>query len=115
LVTYVAMLDVPRQVVEHLGRLLAAHHRRIGTPRDSRVLGPLRQGVLVLRRFRERGCVHCPARDASISQATEYRHLHVGIDALTAQAPGLRDPGLSSHTKGGVPVLAHSETTVPSL
>ncbi|MEV5012447.1 hypothetical protein AB0K74_44325 [Streptomyces sp. NPDC056159] len=31
--------------------------RRIGTPRGSRALGPFRQAVLVLRWFRERGCV----------------------------------------------------------
>ncbi|MFF9218866.1 transposase family protein [Streptomyces viridosporus] len=67
MVTCVATLDVPRHVVEYLGRLLAAHRRRIGTPRRSRTLGPFRQAVLVLRWFRERGCVHCLARDAGVS------------------------------------------------
>ncbi|WUM95923.1 transposase family protein [Streptomyces sp. NBC_00322] len=51
-------------------RLLTAHRRHLGTPRRSRVPGPFRQAVLVLRWFRERGCVHCLARDAGISQAT---------------------------------------------
>ncbi len=91
LVTYVATLDVPRHVVEYLSRLLAAHRRRIGTPRGSRALGPFRQAVLVLRWFRERGCVHCLARDAGISQATGYRYLHEGIDVLSAQAPDLHE------------------------
>ncbi|GAB2331862.1 IS5-like element IS470 family transposase [Streptomyces variabilis] len=91
LVTYVATLDVPRHVVDHLSRLLAAHRRRIGTPRGSRALGPFRQAVLVLRWFRERGCVHCLARDAGISQATGYRYLHEGIDVLAAQAPDLHE------------------------
>ncbi len=72
MVTYVATLDVPRHVVEFLARLLATHRRRIGTPRRSRALGPFRQAVLVLRWFRERGCVHCLARDAGVSQATGY-------------------------------------------
>jgi hypothetical protein len=63
------MLDVPRPMVEFLNRLLAVHRRRIGTPRGSRALGPFRQAVLVLRWFREAGCVHCLARDAGISQA----------------------------------------------
>jgi hypothetical protein len=89
LVTYVAMLDVPRHVVQYLARLLAAHRRRIGTPRGSRALGPFRQAVLVLRWFREAGCVHCLARDAGISQATGYRYLHEGIDVLAAHAPDL--------------------------
>lgn len=89
MVTYVATLDVPHQVVDYLARLLAAHRRRIGTPRGSRALGPFRQAVLVLRWFRERGCVHCLARDAGISQATGYRYLHEGIDVLAGQAPDL--------------------------
>ncbi|WP_089102831.1 transposase family protein [Streptomyces hyaluromycini] len=91
MVTYAATLDVPRPVVEYLSRLLAAHRRRIGTPRGSRALGPFRQAVLVLRWFRERGCVHCLARDAGVSQATGYRYLHEGIDILAAQAPDLRE------------------------
>ncbi|WP_128429443.1 transposase family protein [Streptomyces cyaneus] len=91
MVTYAATLDVPRHVVEYLSRLLAAHRRRIGTPRGSRVLGPFRQAVLVLRWFRERGCVHCLARDAGISQATGYRYLHEGIDVLAGQAPDLHE------------------------
>lgn len=76
MVTYRARIDVPRHVVEYLARLLAAHRRRIRTPSKSRALGPFRQAVLVLRWFRERGCVHCLARDAGVSQATGYRYLH---------------------------------------
>ncbi|MFW6724988.1 transposase family protein [Streptomyces sp. MAR4 CNY-716] len=89
MVTYPAMLDVPRPVVEFLARLLTAHRRRIGTPRGSRALGCFRQAVLVLRWFRHRTCVHCLARDADISQATGYRYLHEGIDVLAARAPDL--------------------------
>ena len=89
LITYVATLDVPSHVVEYLSQLLAAHRRRLGTPRRRRVLGPFRQAVMVLRWFRERGCVHCLARDACVSQATGYRYLHEGIDTLAAQAPDL--------------------------
>lgn len=78
MVTYAATLDVPRHVVEFLARLLAAHRRRIGTPKGSHALGPFRQAVLVLRWFRDRGCRHCLARDAGASQATGYRYLHEG-------------------------------------
>ncbi|MEU0002673.1 transposase family protein [Streptomyces microflavus] len=91
MVTYAAMLDVPRHIVVHLSRLLAAHRRRLNTPRGSRALGTFRQAVLVLRWFRERGCVHCLARDAGVSQATGYRYLHEGIDVLAAQAPDLHE------------------------
>ncbi len=89
LVTYIATLDVPRHIVEYLARLLAVHRRQIGTPKGARALGPFRQAVLVLRWFRERGCVHCLARDAGVSQATGYRYLHEGIDVLADQAPDL--------------------------
>ncbi|RKN15521.1 IS5/IS1182 family transposase, partial [Streptomyces radicis] len=77
--------------MEYLAHLLAARRRRIGTPRRSRALGPFRQAVLILRWFREAGCVHCLARDAGISQATGYRYLHEGIDVLAAHAPDLHE------------------------
>lgn len=86
-VAQVAALDVPRHLVEYLARLPTAHRRPPGTPRRSRVPGPFRQTVLVLRRFRERGRVHCLARDAGVSRATGYRCLHEGIGVLARQAP----------------------------
>ncbi len=89
LVTDVATLDVPRHIVEYLAGLLAAHRRRISTPRGSRALGPFRQAVLALRWLRERGCVHRLARDAGIPQATGYRYLHEAISVLAEQAPDL--------------------------
>lgn len=89
-VTYAATLDVPRHIVEFLARY-SPQRRRIGTPRGSRALGPFRQAVLVLRWFRERGCVHCLARDAGVSRATGYRYLHEGIGVLADQAPGLHE------------------------
>jgi hypothetical protein len=105
LVTYAATLDVPRHLVEFLARLLASHRRRIGTPRGSRALGPFRQAVLVLRWFRERGCVHCLARDAGVSQATGYRYLHEGIDVLADQAPDLHEVLRKCQQKGMTHVI----------
>lgn len=86
-----AMPDVPRPVVEYLACLLAARRQTIGTRRGTRALGPFRQAVLVLRWFRDHTCVHCLAREAGISQATGYRYLHEGIDALAAEAPDLTE------------------------
>lgn len=91
MVPYAATLDVPRHIVVYLSRLLAVHRRRLNTPRGSRALSTFRQAILVLRWFRERGCVHCLARDAGVSQATGYRYLHEGTDVLAAQAPDLHD------------------------
>lgn len=82
LVTYAAMFDVPRPMVEYLTRLWAACRRLIGMPRGSRKLGSFRQVVFILRWFREAGCVHCLAHNGGISQATGYRYLHEGIDVL---------------------------------
>ncbi|WP_171109602.1 MULTISPECIES: transposase family protein [Streptomyces] len=113
MVTYVATLDVPRHVVEFLARLLAAHRRRIGTPKGSRALGPFRQAVLVLRWFRERGCVHCLARDAGVSQATGYRYLHEGIDVLAGQAPDLHEV-LSRCQRAGMTHLILDGTLIES-
>ncbi|WP_457493451.1 hypothetical protein [Streptomyces sp. P5_D11] len=45
--------------------------------------------MLVLRWFREHGCVQCLAHDAGISQATGYRYLHEAIDVLAERAPDL--------------------------
>ncbi|MFI1955658.1 hypothetical protein ACH437_28115 [Streptomyces xinghaiensis] len=47
--------------------------------------------MLVLRWFRERGCVDCLARDAGVSLATGYRYLHEGTDVLTGKATDLHD------------------------
>src|SRR5512143_3986308 len=100
MITYAATLDIPRPVVDHLARLLAAHRRRIGTPKGSRALGCFRQAVLVLRWFPERGCVHCLARDAGICQATGYRYLHEGIDVLAERAPDLHEVLRRCHDEG---------------
>ncbi|GAB7109672.1 hypothetical protein JCM4814A_79870 [Streptomyces phaeofaciens JCM 4814] len=89
LITYVATLDVPRHVAGFLARLLETRRRQIGTPRRFRALGPFRQAVLVPRWLRARGCVHCLARDAGVSQATGYRYPdNSPISADTRTTPG---------------------------
>lgn len=102
MVTYVAMLDVPRALVQHLGLLLRAERRGRGTPRGVRALTCFRQAVLVLRWFRDGTRVDRLAHDFGISTATAYRYLHEGIAVLAAQAPDLhealdqaRDAGLA--------------------
>lgn len=54
----------------------------------------------MLRWFRERGCVHCPARDAGVS-----RYLHAGIDVLAEQAPDLHEVLKSCQTQGMAHVI----------
>lgn len=85
--------------MEYVSRLLAAHRRRLGTPRGSHTLGTYRRAILALRWFRDGGCVHCPARDAGVSQAGGYRNLHEVIDVLAAQAPDLHQDLAGCHTQ----------------
>ena len=56
--------------------------------------------MLVLRCLREHGCVHCPARDAGVCQATGYRYLHEGIDVLADQASDPHEVLTRCHHEG---------------
>ena len=83
------MLDVPRELAQYVGRLLAAERRRRGTRKRSRALTCFWQAVLGLRWFRENADVTALARDHGISRATAYRYLDEVIDVLAEQAPDL--------------------------
>ncbi|WP_438484223.1 hypothetical protein [Streptomyces sp. S186] len=99
MVSHRAMPDVPHPMGEYLVRLFVGHRRAIGARRGTRVLGLSRQAVLVLRGFRDHACVHRLTWDAGISQATGYRHLHQGIDALAAQVPASPESWNSAGTR----------------
>jgi len=85
-INYGATLDVARELVWFVARLLQAERRRRGTRRARRALTPYWQAVLVLRWFRDATPVHRLATDHRISIATAYRYLHEAITALAAQA-----------------------------
>jgi DDE superfamily endonuclease len=88
-IAYRATLDVPRELVLFVAKLLAAERRRRGTPRGSRALTCFWEAVLALRWFRDRTSPGTLARDHSISQATAYRYLDEVIEVLAEQAPDL--------------------------
>jgi hypothetical protein len=88
-IAYRATLDVPRELVQFVAKLLAAERRRRGTPRGSRALTCFWQAVLGLRWFRDRTTPDALARDHKISRATAYRYRDEVIDVLAGQAPGL--------------------------
>jgi hypothetical protein len=90
-IAYRATLDVPREVVWSVAKLLAAERQRRGTPLGSRALTCFWQAVLGLRWFRDRTAPEALARDHGISRATAYRYLDEVIAVLAEQAPGLRD------------------------
>jgi hypothetical protein len=90
-ITYRATLDVPRELAQHLSRLLRAERRRRGTRTDSRALTCFWQAVLGLRWFRQHADVTALAHDHGISRATGYRYLDEVITVLAQQAPDLHD------------------------
>ena len=89
MITYGATLDVSRELVQFVAKLLAAERRRRGTPRGSRALTCFWQAVLGLRWFRERTTADALGRDHSISRATAYRYVDEVIAVLAEQAPEL--------------------------
>src|SRR3712207_4332577 len=108
-VTYPAVLPVSEQTVLFVSALLAAERRRRRSRSRRRALGCYRQAGLILRVV----CYGTPlarlgqlAADNRIGRSTAYRYLHEGIDALAAQAPGLRGALLAARTAG------HAHVTV---
>jgi DDE superfamily endonuclease len=89
-IAYRATLDVPRELVLFVAKLLLAERRRRGTPRGSRALTCFWEAVLALRWFRDRTCPGALARDHGISRATAYRYVDEVIEVLAEQAPDLR-------------------------
>ncbi|MEO3781750.1 transposase family protein [Actinocorallia sp. B10E7] len=91
MIVHRATLDVSRDLVLHVSRLLGAERRLCGTSKGSRALTPFRQAVLVLRWFRGQKDIPALGRDHGVSRATAYRHVDEGIDVLAAQAPDLHE------------------------
>ncbi|TCO64254.1 transposase family protein [Actinocrispum wychmicini] len=91
MISYRAILDVPRELAQYLGGLLHAERRRRGTRKTSRALTCFSQAVLGLRWFRQDVDVTALARDHGISRATGYRYLDEVITVLADQAPDLHD------------------------
>ncbi|AWK09795.1 IS5/IS1182 family transposase [Streptomyces spongiicola] len=88
-ITYTAVLDVRRETVEHLAKLLRGHRERLGTRKGTRALGVFRQAVLLLRWFVDGARLVQLARDNGISVPTAYRYLHEGLTVLADHAPDL--------------------------
>jgi hypothetical protein len=104
-ITYRAMLDVPRELAQYLSRLLHVERRRRGTRNNSRALTCFRQAVLGLRWFRQHVEVTALARDHGISRATGYRYLDEVIEVLADQAPDLHDALQRAKTDGATYVI----------
>jgi hypothetical protein len=86
---YRAMVDVPRELVQYLGRLLAAERRARGTRAGTRALTCFYQALLVLVWFRKAEDMTLLGAGFGISRATAYRYRDEGIAVLAAQATDL--------------------------
>jgi hypothetical protein len=85
------MLDVPRELVGYVSRLLAAQRRARGTRKKTRALTCWRQALFVLAWFRKREDLTVLGAGFGISRATAYRYRDEAVAVLSAQAPDLTE------------------------
>jgi hypothetical protein len=84
------MLDVPRELVQHVAGLLHSRRRAIGTRRGAWKLTCFYQALLALVWFRKNEDKTTLGSGFGVSRAIAYRYLAEAIDVLAAQAPDLR-------------------------
>ena len=113
MINYAATLDVARELVWFVARVLRAERQRRGTRRGRRVLTPYWQAVLVLRWFRDATPIHRLATDHRISLATAYRYLHEALTALATCAPDLQQVLRDRLTRGDTHVILDG-TLIPT-
>lgn len=104
MITYRVRLDVPRELVLFVSRLLAAHRREIGTRKNTRKLGCYRQALFVLAWFRDNTDIPRLGAGSGLSQATSYRYVAEGRKVIAARAPGLEE-ALERAVKEGTPYV----------
>jgi len=90
-IAYRAMLDVPRELVGYVSRLLAAERRARGTRRKTRALTCWRQALFVLVWLRKREDLTVLGAGFGISRATAYRYRDEALAVLAARAPDLTE------------------------
>ena len=91
MIAYRAMLDVPRELVCELARLLRAERRARGTRTVTRLLTCFRQALLVLVWLPTKGEVAVIGAGFGVPRATAYRYRDEALTVLAAQAPDLHE------------------------
>lgn len=104
MITYRVRLDVPRELVRFVSRLLAGHRRQIGTRKGTRSLGCYRQALFVLAWYRDKADIPRLGAGFGISQATSYRYVAEGTKVIAAVAPGLEE-SLERAVREGTPYV----------
>jgi hypothetical protein len=104
LLTYRVRLDVPRELVLLVSRLLARHRKELGTRKNTRSLGCYRQALFVLSWYRDKPDIPRLGAGFGLSQATSYRYVAEGTKVVAAEAPGLEE-ALERAVKEGTPYV----------
>ena len=89
MVTYRVRLDVPKDLVLFVSRLLARHRKEIGTRKNTRCLGCYRQALFGLAWYRDKTDIPRLGAGFGLSQATSYRYVAEVTEVVSAEAPGL--------------------------
>ncbi|HWG25451.1 hypothetical protein [Actinospica sp.] len=71
---YACVLDVDRELVRYVARLLRAERRRIGTRRGTRLPTPFKQALFALAWLRDRSDVQRLGAGFGLSRSTAYRY-----------------------------------------
>jgi hypothetical protein len=103
-IAYRAMLDVSRDLIRFVARLLRTERKARDTRKGTRVLTCWVQAVFAIAWFRDRPNLARHGAAFGISQATAYRYLHEVIDVLTDRAPDLHQ-ALQRTAEEGIPHL----------
>jgi hypothetical protein len=105
------MLDVPRELVLFVAKLLRAERTARGTRRGTRRLTCYVQAIFGLAWFRDRPDVERLGKGFELSRATAYRYRDEVINVLAAQAPDLYE-ALERAVEDGLPHLILDGTVV---
>ncbi|WP_225854858.1 transposase family protein [Micromonospora sp. ALFpr18c] len=82
---------MPRELVQHVARLLRAERRAVGTRPGTRALTCFYQALLVLVWFRKGEDKTTLGAGFGVSRATAYRYVAEAVRVLAAQTPTLHD------------------------
>ncbi|ASU82552.1 hypothetical protein CDO52_06925 [Nocardiopsis gilva YIM 90087] len=92
MITYRAILDVPREAVHFVAKLLAAERRRRRTPKKSRALTCFHQAILLLRQYHDGTSPATLAGDHGIGRSTDE-----GSEVPIEMAPALHHTLEAAH------------------
>lgn len=87
--SYCVTLDVSRELILYVTRLLRAERRVRGTRKGTRSLTCFKQAQFVLAWFRDRPDVERLGRGFGLSRSSAYRYRDEGVAVLARQAPDL--------------------------